>query len=147
MAKLVGSYKFVVATVDVGKNKNKKDMLKLGLTFTDEYVNGQFVEMNPQPTVPFYSSLGTVVSKNGKSPAQMTVEILRNALDFTGGFNELHTLMFAQGIAVCEDHDDGNFTRIKYLNNVNDKKNTAGVMTEFSSDVVAELEKIFNAIT
>ncbi len=148
MAKLVGSYKFVVAGVDVGKNAKGNNLLKLSLSFTDEIFNGNPVPLDAQPTVIWFGSLNPTAGKSGKSPAQITVEQLRKALDFKGGFNDLHTLMFAQGIAVCEDDPESKYTRIKYLNNVNGTaKNQNGALVEFSSDVVSDLESIFNSIS
>jgi hypothetical protein len=144
MAKLVGSYKFVVSSVDIGRSEKGTDLLKLGLTFTDELINEEFVEMpNPNPVVVWNGSLSTKPGANGKPPIQMTLASIRKAFNWQGkSAADVHTLMFAQGIAVCEDHTQGNFTRVKWLNNLNDKK-ASKVLTEFAGDVKDEIDKFF----
>lgn len=147
MAKLVGTYKVLVTGVDVGRSKADKDILKLTLQAADEYINDQYVELQTKVSIPWYGSLGRSVNKSGKSPAQITVETLRSAFDFKGGFNDLHDLMFAQAQAVCEDHDAGNFTRVRYLNNLKGGvKSQGNALVEFSNDVIDDLESIFNNV-
>lgn len=147
MAKLVGTYKFVVGAVDVGKNKNNNDMLKLGLTLTDERLNDQDVPMQSQPTVPWFGSLKRTAGKSGKSAAQVTIETIKAVFDYDGGFEDLHKLMFGQGYCVCADHDDGNFTRVERIYNLNAKAQSHGAaLTEFSPDVVADLNAIFKSV-
>lgn len=147
MAKLVGTYKFVVGAVDVGKNKNGNDMLKLGLKFTDERLNDQDVPLQSEPVVPWFGSLKRTTGPKGKSAAQVTVETLKSVFDYEGGFEDLHKLMFGQGYAVCEDHDDGNFTRISRIYGLNAKAgNNGAALTEFSPDVVADLNAIFKQV-
>lgn len=148
MAKLVGTYKFVVSSVDVGKNANGNDVLKLGLTFTDELLNDQDVPLTAQPKVPYNMSLKRSAGRTGKSAAQVTVETLAKVFGFKKHVSDLHELMFSQGYAVCPDHDQGNFTRVERIYNLNAKSSTGNkaALEEFSSDVQDELNRLFDAL-
>jgi hypothetical protein len=147
MAKLVGTYKFVVGAVDVGKNKNGNDMLKLGLTLTDERINDQDMPLQSTPTVPWFGSLKRTTGPKGKSAAQVTVETLKSVFEYEGGVADLHKLMFGQGYCVCEDHNDGNFTRVSRIYGLNAKAHSNGAaLVEFSADVVSDLDAIFKSV-
>lgn len=146
MAKLVGLYKFVVSSVDVGENEKGNNNLKLGLTFTDELVGEEYVEMpNPNPVVNWFGGLNTTVGKGGKSPAHMTINTIKKAFDFEGGFKDLHKLMYCQGVAVCTNEGHPDFTKVKWLNHINAKKPLVG-FKELSTDVQEELDAIFGAV-
>lgn len=141
--KLVGDYKVNVVSVDKGKNAKGNNLLKLGLEVTDEYRNGEFHEMNPKPVVVWHGSLNTVPGKGGVIPVVRTLETIKEVFGFKGGLSELHNLMFGQARIICEDHAEGNFTRIKWLNKL-DQGSSARELKEFSSDDISELEKYFN---
>ncbi len=143
--KLVGTFRAVVSDVNKGKNKNKKDVLKVIFDVTDEMINGEWLPMEHQVKVPKWYGLGLVKNDKGKCPAEYTAEQLKDSFDYTGGFSNLGDLIFKVAHLVCsDDGPEQKYTNIQYVNNPN--KPVGDQFTEFSDSVTAELERIFKSI-
>ncbi len=143
--KLVGRYRFVVTGVDSGVNGKGNNMLKLTLDLTEEFVNDQWRMLPAAISKPYHMSLKTAPGKGGKSAAIVTAQKLKGAFNYTGGLTRLGDLVLAQGECVCEDHNDGNFTRIADIFAPGGGGQANTQLKEFSSDVLDEINKAFGS--
>lgn len=142
--KLVGNYRAIVTHADVGVSKKGKDVLKVTFDVTDEYVNGQWMPLNVTQQIPMHYSLGLDIQvKSGKTNAQRTAEQIKETYGYTGPLSDIGKIVLSEVELVCEDHNEGNFTKIKYINN---PKNRKVDLTPFASDRLAELDRIFASI-
>ena len=143
--KLIGKYRAVVTAQEFWTSPKGNNFLKLTLDVTDEHINGELHSMDKGVTTNWLGGLGTKIGKNGKSSAQITAEQLKEAFGYVGGLGNLPDLVLMPVDIVCED-DGSKYTKVAYINNVNRKVTPSGSLTEFSSDVRDELEKIFAAV-
>lgn len=143
--KLVGNYRAIVTHADVGMSKNDKPVLKVTFDVTDEYVNGQWMPLSIVQQAVMHYSLGLDIQvKSGKTSAQRTAEQIKDSYGYTGPLSDIGKIVLSEVELVCEDHNRGNFTSIKYVNNPNKKKSTE--LAPFASDRLAELDRIFASI-
>lgn len=143
--KLVGNFRGVVTHAEVGVSFKNKDVLKVTFDVTDELINGNWVPLPVAQSVSTHDSLGSGVNaRTGKTYAQLTAEKVKEIYGYSGPLSGIGSIVLTPVELVCEDHNDGNFTRVKYVNNP-EKKKTAE-LTPFASDRLAELDRIFSAI-
>lgn len=142
--KLVGRHKFTVASSEYGPSAKGNPIIKLGLDLTEEFVNGEWKPI-PVSRQMWFGSLGTKITKTGKTSAQMTAERLKGVFGFTGKLNELHNLNFSQGECLCEDHQEGNFTRVTDIFAVGSNPNKGGPLGELSTETEDDINKYFGS--
>jgi hypothetical protein len=75
----------------------------------------------------------------------VTAQQLKGAFGYTGGLAKLGDLVLARGECVCEDHNDGNFTRITDIFAPGSSEHPAKGLKEFTPDVLDEINKAFGA--
>lgn len=143
--KLVGTFRAVVTHAEVGVTPKGKDVLKVTFDVKDELINDNWMPLPVSQVVTHHYSLGSGVNeRTGKTYAQLSAEAVKESYDFSGPLSKIGDIVLTPVELVCKDHNDGNFTRIAYVNNPNRKRTTD--LTPFASDRLAELDRIFSAI-
>lgn len=142
--KLVGNFRAITTHADIGVSPKGKDVLKVTFDVKDEWINGQWVPLPVSQTVVMHYSLGSTVGRSGKTSAQISAEQIKDSYGYSGPLSGISAIILSTVELVCEDHNDGNFTRVKYVNNPDKKKATE--LTPFASDRLAELDRIFASI-
>lgn len=143
--KLVGNFRAVVTHAEVGVSKNDKDVLKVTFDVKDEWINDNWMELPVSQSVTTHYSLGASVSeRTGKTQAQQTAEKVKESYGYSGPLSAIGKIVLTPVELVCEDHNDGNFTRVKYVNNPDKKRATE--LKPFASDRLAELDRIFASV-
>jgi hypothetical protein len=142
--KLVGNFRAVVTHAEVGVSPKGKDVLKVTFDVKDEWINGQWMELPASRSVAHHYSLGSSVSeRTGKTQAQQTAERVKESYGYAGPLSGIGSIVLTPVELVCEDHNDGNFTRIQYVNNPDKKR---AELKPFDSAKIAELDRIFAAV-
>jgi hypothetical protein len=139
--KCVGRYKFVVAGAGVERTRNEKDVVKLDLTLTSEFVNNEWHDIPTPVPARYYQSLSLTKGKGGKCPAQITAEKFRNVFGFKKSLKDVADLQFSRGECVCVDNDS-NYTRVDDIYPENAQPQ-APRFSEIPSDIFVEIDKLF----
>lgn len=143
--KLVGNFRATVVEASIGLSKKNKPIAKVVFDVTDELINDQWMSLPVSQKIPFFYSLDKdfFIPKINKSSAQLSAEMIKESYDYSGPVSEISKIVFTPVELVCEDHNDGAFTRIKYVNNPNRVK---AELKAFKDDYLSELDKIFKAV-